>query len=155
VIGTKNTVTPAPLAGVEHVFRPDGQMECVREADYVVVAAAATRETRRMVDAATLRAMKPTATLINVARGDLIDEPALLDALTSRRLRAAYLDVFVTEPLSADSPFYDLDNVVVTPHNAAWSPHVVGQAVAIFLDNYRRYAVGLPLINVVDKRRGY
>lgn len=155
VIGTKGTITSSSLPGVDKLFPAERQIDCVREADYIVVAAAATRQTYRMIDASTLGAMKPTAALVNIARGNLIDEPALVEALTSRRLRAAYLDVFVTEPLLPDSPFYDLANVVVTPHNAAWSPQVVSQAVSIFLDNYHRYVVGQPLINVVDKRRGY
>lgn len=154
-VGTKRSLPASLPCDVAEVFSPERQAQCVRGADYVVVAASATHETRGMVDRETLAAMRPTAVLINVARGDLIDEAALLETLRSRSIRAAYLDVFATEPLPSDSPFFDLDNVVITPHNAAWSPNVIWQACSIFLDNFRRCVAGEPLLNVVDKLKGY
>jgi phosphoglycerate dehydrogenase-like enzyme len=124
-------------------------------ADYVVVAAALTPETRGMIGAGELAGMKPTAVLINVGRGPIVAEPALVSALRERRIRGAALDVFDVEPLPAAHPFYGLDNVLLSPHTA---DHVEGwleSAMEVFLENYARYRQREPLRNVVDKRAGY
>jgi len=129
--------------------------ELMGESDYVVVAAALTPETRGLVDRAALAAMKPTGVLINVGRGAIVDEPALVETLRERRIRGAVLDVFADEPLPADHPLYALDNVVLSPHTADRVTGWLENAVEVFLANVERYRGGAPLLNVVDKRLGY
>jgi phosphoglycerate dehydrogenase-like enzyme len=129
--------------------------EVLPDADYVVLAAPLTDETRGMIDAKALAAMKPTARLINVSRGHLVVQEDLVEALTAGRLAGAALDVFVDEPLAADSTLWRLPNVIVSPH---MSGDVVGwraELVTLFADNLSRYLDGRPLRNVVDKTRGY
>jgi phosphoglycerate dehydrogenase-like enzyme len=155
VIGTKRSVSGAPIPGVDELYPAERQQQCVAQADYVVVAAALTPETRGMVNRAVFGAMKPEAALINVSRGALVDEPALIEALRSRTIRAAYLDVFVQEPLPSNSPLFDLPNVVITPHNSPYSQNVIDHMVGVFVENFKRYCAGEPLVNVVDKRAGY
>ena len=130
-------------------------LEVLPDADYVVLAAPLTDETRDMIDAKALAAMKPTARLINVSRGHLVVQEDLVEALTAGRLAGAALDVFVDEPLAADSTLWRLPNVIVSPH---MSGDVVGwraELVTLFADNLSRYLDGRPLRNVVDKTRGY
>jgi phosphoglycerate dehydrogenase-like enzyme len=125
------------------------------DADYVVLAAPLTDETRGMIDAKALAAMKPTARLVNVGRGPLVVQEDLVEALAARRIGGAALDVFVDEPLPGSSPLWHLPNVIVSPH---MSGDVVGwrsELVALFVDNLSRYLDGRPLRNVVDKTRGY
>ena len=105
-----------------------------------------------MIDADTLAAMKPGAWLINVARGRLVDERALLRALRDGPIGGAVLDTFRDEPLPPTSPFYDLPNVIVTPHTSWSSGRVLDRSVELFCDNLRRFAAGEPLLNVVDPR---
>ncbi|MFD5341024.1 D-2-hydroxyacid dehydrogenase, partial [Streptomyces hawaiiensis] len=124
-------------------------------ADYVVLAAPLTPDTRRMVDAPVLAAMKPGARLINVGRGGLVDEEALVDHLAAGRLAGAALDVFAQEPLPAESPLWDMPGVIVSPHMAGETMSEREGLIELFLDNLRRRAEGLPLRSVVDKRRGY
>ncbi|MGH3359604.1 MAG: D-2-hydroxyacid dehydrogenase [Nocardioidaceae bacterium] len=124
-------------------------------ADHVVVAAPLTEQTRDLVDAGVLAAMKPTAHLVNIGRGEIVDEDALLEALGAGRIAAASLDVFATEPLSADSPMWTAPGVVVSPH---MSGDVLGWRDALarqFLDNAHRFLDGEDLFNVVDKRLGF
>jgi phosphoglycerate dehydrogenase-like enzyme len=125
------------------------------EVDYVVLAAPLTQETRGMVDAPVLAAMKPGARLINVGRGELVDEEALVDYLAAGRLAGAALDVFAQEPLSAESPLWDMPGVMISPHTAGETTSEREALVELFLDNLTRRAEGRPLRNVVDKRRGY
>ncbi len=138
------------------VRRGSGELAAaLAESDYVVLATPLTAETRGMIGAAELNAMKPNAVLINVGRGPVIDEPALVEALEGKRIRGAALDVFNTEPLPADHPFWRLDNVLISPHSA---DHVAGwleASVELFLENFERFRRGEPLKNVVDKERGY
>jgi phosphoglycerate dehydrogenase-like enzyme len=140
---------------LERVAGPEGMPELLAESDFVVLAAPLTRETERMIDAGALDAMKPSAWLINIARGGLIDERALLDALREGRIGGAVLDTFREEPLAPTSPFYDLPNVIVTPHTSWSSGRVLDRSVELFCDNLRRYAAGEPLLNVVDPAAGY
>ena len=118
-------------------------------ADHVVLALPLTDETRHLLDAAALARLKPTAVVVNVGRGPLIDEAALAEALAHRRIGGAALDVFAAEPLPPTSPLWDLPNVIVTPHSAGDNPGNNERAVAIFIDNLARYAAGLPLRNEV------
>jgi phosphoglycerate dehydrogenase-like enzyme len=140
---------------LERVGGPESLPELLTESDFVVLAAPLTPETEDMIDAAALEAMKPTAWLINVARGRLIDERALIDALREGRIGGAVLDTFREEPLPPTSPFYDLPNVIVTPHTSWSSGRVLDRSVELFCDNLRRYAAGEPLLNVVDPTAGY
>jgi phosphoglycerate dehydrogenase-like enzyme len=125
------------------------------EADYVVLAAPLTEGTRGMVDASVLAAMKPGARLINVGRGGLVDEDALVDHLAAGRLAGAALDVFGQEPLPARSPLWDMPGVMISPHTAGETTSEREALVEVFLDNLTRHIEGRPLRNVVDKRRGY
>lgn len=119
------------------------------ESDVVSLHAPATPETRGLIDAARLARMKPTAILVNTARGELVDEPALLDALRNGRLAAAGLDVFASEPVGRDHPLLTLDNVVAAPHVAWLTPEMFARSLAFALDNCARLADGQPLASRV------
>jgi phosphoglycerate dehydrogenase-like enzyme len=140
---------------LDRVGGPDTLPELLAESDFIVLAAPLTPETREMINAETLAMVKPGAWLINVARGRLIDERALLRALDDGPLGGAVLDTFHDEPLPPDSPFYGLENVIVTPHTSWSSGRVLDRSVELFCDNLRRFAAGEPLLNVVDPNAGY
>lgn len=128
---------------------PTGRLhELLREVDDLVLTAPLTAETRGMIGAAELAALRPGAHVVNVARGELIDEPALIEALRSGQVGAAALDVFATEPLPADSPLWDMPTVTVTPHSAGATPLAADRAAAIFLDNLGRWHRGEGLRNI-------
>jgi phosphoglycerate dehydrogenase-like enzyme len=121
----------------------------LRESDFVVLACPLTKETEGLLGAAQLAVMKPTATLINVARGRIVDEAALIDALEAGTIAGACLDVFTVEPLPETSPLWSMPNVVVTPHNSGVSPLNMERAMGIFIDNLGRFVAGRPLRNRV------
>lgn len=146
---------PQPLPGFERVVGADEWRELLPEADYVVIATPLTPETKNLIDASALRLMRPSAYLINIARGAVVDEDALITALSEGWIAGAGLDTFCTEPLPPDSPFWSLPNVFVTPHCSGISPHSVQRTLELFLDNLTRYLAGTPLRNVVDKTAGY
>lgn len=125
------------------------------ETDILVIAAPATNETRGMVGAAQLDRLPAHAIVVNVARGSLLDERALAQCVASGRLRGAHLDVFEEEPLSPDSPLWDLASVLITPHVSGVSRGFWEREMDLFLDNWRRYTAGEPMRNVVDKAAGY
>jgi phosphoglycerate dehydrogenase-like enzyme len=125
------------------------------EADFVCVALALTRETFHLVDAAVLAAMKPTASLINVARGEIVDEHALVAALQEHRIAGAGLDSFEVEPLPAEHPLWRLPNVLITPHRAAGSDGFWAHYADFLAENIRRFAESAPLLGVVDRASGY
>jgi phosphoglycerate dehydrogenase-like enzyme len=125
------------------------------ECDVIVLTVPLTAETERMIAQPELRAMKPEAYLINVARGQVVDEPALISALREKRIAGAALDVFWQEPLPANSELLDLDNVILSPHLAAASVRYDDLATELFAENLRRYLAGESLFNVVDKQKGY
>jgi len=139
----------------ERVYAPAQLREMLGEADYVLLAMPATAETRHAIGAAELRAMKSSAVLINVGRGNAVDEGALVDALRERRIHGAALDVFETEPLPPEHPLYTLDNVLISAHSADRTPGWLDRAVRMFVENYGRFVRGEPLLNVVDKKAGY
>ena len=139
----------------DEVLGPEGLPALLAQSDFVVLAAPLTPETEGMIDDAALAAMKRGSWLINVARGRLIDERALLRALGEGRIGGAVLDTFAEEPLPPDSPFYDLPNAIVTPHTSWSSARVLDRSVELFCDNLRRFAAGEPLLNVVDPDAGY
>ena len=134
---------------------PDALSEVLPEADLLVLAAPLTSRTLGMIGRRELASVKCGAYLLNVGRGGTVDEAALIEALRQGRLAGAGLDVFEQEPLSPDSPLWDMENVLITAHYAGDSPHYHERAMAIFLDNLQRYTAGQPLRNVVDKQRGY
>ncbi len=142
-------------SALHRVGGPETLPELLAESDFIVLAAPLTPETEEMINAETLAMVKPGAWLINVARGRLIDERALLRALRDGELGGAVLDTFRDEPLPPMSSFYDLPNVIVTPHTAWSSGRVLDRSVELFCDNLRRFATGEPLLNVVDPDAGY
>jgi phosphoglycerate dehydrogenase-like enzyme len=125
------------------------------ESDFVVICVPLTRETHHLIDAAALAAMKPTASILNIARGDVIDQPALAAALNAGTIASAALDVTTPEPLPADDPLWAVPNVFITPHSS-WASDTRGDAaVALFIDNLRRYLAGEPLHNLARPDLGY
>ena len=150
VLATKRTVSAGDRDGVDEIFAPARLHEMLALCDCVVVSAPATPETHHLIDRAAFAAMKPGAVLVNVARGSLVDEAALLDALASGQLSAAALDVFETEPLPKDSPLWDAPNVLVSAHSSVSVDRYVDDVFDLFEDNLRRYAAGEPLRNAVD-----
>ena len=145
---------PAP-DGVDEVWTPDRLPDLVAKSDVIVIAAPHTPETKRLIGRRELDAVKRGAFLINVARGKMIDDDAVIEALRDGRLGGAALDVFTQEPLDPQSPYWDLPNVIITPHTSGslqdyWTP-----LVALFADNLRRFESGRELVNVVDKMAGY
>ena len=142
-------------ATVDRVLGPDGLHELLSESDIVVLAAPLTAETEGMIDEAAVAAMKKESWLINVARGRLVDDTALLRALRDHRIGGAALDTFRDEPLPPSSPYWDLPNVILTPHTAWSSARVLDRSVELFCDNLIRFSRGEPLRNVVDPSAGY
>lgn len=141
--------------GVERMVSLEGLLEELPDADVVVLTAPLTEETRGMIGARELDAMKKTSLLVNIGRGELVDERALVNALQEGRIAGAGLDVFEEEPLPQDSPLWRLDNVIITSHYSGNTPHYHERALEIFLDNLTRYERGEELHHVVDKARGY
>lgn len=125
------------------------------ESDYIVVAVPLTSESRHMIAEAELRLMKPAAVIVNVARGPIIDESALIKALKEGWIAGAALDVFEQEPLPADSALWTLPNVLLTPHVSGGTPRYMERAIDLFCDNLHRYLEGRSLRNAVDPERGY
>ncbi|MBV6434101.1 MAG: Glyoxylate/hydroxypyruvate reductase B [Bryobacteraceae bacterium] len=140
---------------IDGVYAPDGLREMLALCDYVLVAAPNTPETNGMIGEAELRAMKPEAVLINLGRGPVIDEAALIAALEERRIKGAALDVFNQEPLPEGHAFYGLDNVLLSPHCADHTPGWLDESMQFFVDNFGRFVSGEPLQNLVNKKLGY
>jgi phosphoglycerate dehydrogenase-like enzyme len=150
----KRVDRPVP-ACVEEVVAADRLLELLSRSDVIVLAAPLTGETRELIGSAALARVKRGALLVNVGRGKLLNDAAVIEALKDGRLAGAALDVFAREPLDPASPYWDLPNVIVTPHISGamedyWTP-----LVALFSENLRRFEAGLPLINVIDKFAGY
>jgi len=141
--------------GADAVFGPAQIEDVFRQSDYVVLAAPVTTSTKAIANAERLALMKDDACLINVARGPLVDEAALAAALREKRIGGAALDVFPKEPLAADSPLWDVPNLLITPHTAALTDKLWERHYALFSENLRRRLAGQPLLAVVDKRKGY
>ena len=129
--------------------------EMLPQCDYVAAAAPLTPETKSLIGWAEFAVMKNTAVIINVGRGPVIDEPAMLHALQSGQIRAAALDVFTVEPLPEGHPFYKMDNVLLSPHCSDNTEDWLEQAMLFFYANLERFHKGEALLNVVDKHRGY
>lgn len=144
---------PDPL--IDHFYKPDAMAEMLGRCDYIVVTAPLTGETRHMVGAAQFVAMKPSAVVINVGRGPVIDQAALVLALQEGGLRGAALDVFEHEPLPPGHPLWQMENVLVSPHTADHTRDWIDAAMRFFLRQYERFANGEPLENRVNKHLGY
>jgi phosphoglycerate dehydrogenase-like enzyme len=151
-------VDPKPLpkpSFVAELHSPEWLPKMVPQVDVLMSAAPHTRVTEGMFNESVFRAMKRTAFFINVSRGKLVDTPALVRALEEGRIAGAGLDVAYKEPLPSDEPLWRAPNVIITCHTSAHSPKVEGRQMDLFSENVRRYVAGLPLLNVVDKKRGY
>ncbi|MFW5713371.1 MAG: D-2-hydroxyacid dehydrogenase [Brevefilum sp.] len=127
----------------------------LKESDFVVVALPLTDETHHLLDEKSFQSMPKTAYLINVGRGELVDQKALIAALREKQIAGAALDVFEEEPLPEDSPLWDFDNVILSPHIAGLSHHLQEETLSLFIENLNRYLAELPLYNRVDLKRGY
>jgi len=140
---------------VDIMFPPDQLSDLLAQSDFVVLAVPFTPETNGLIGERELRAMKSSAYLINIGRGGIVDEAALVRALDEHWIAGAGLDVFATEPLPADSRLWELPNVIFSPHIAGSMEDYATQATELFLENLKRYLDGKKLLNVVDKKRGY
>ncbi|AFY31735.1 D-2-hydroxyacid dehydrogenase [Calothrix sp. PCC 7507] len=146
---------PEPLPNFDKIVGVDEWRSLLPEVDYLVIATPLTPETTKLIDESVLRALRPSAYLINIARGAIVDEPALITALREGWIAGAGLDTVSTEPLPPDNPLWSFPNVFITPHCSALSPYLKERLTELFLDNLQRYQAGLPLRNVVDKQAGY
>ena len=157
VLAMKRHVSPLASADpfVQRAYAPDQRLEMLSRCDYVVVAAPLTSETRGLIGEPEFAAMNRTAVVINVGRGPVIDEGALVRALSSGRIKGAALDVFDREPLPRSSPFYKLENVLLSPHCADHTPDWLDNAMQFFIAQFDRFRRGEALLNVVDKKLGY
>lgn len=145
VLGLKRKV--CTLEGFDEVYAMDQLKEVLPLADYVVMAAPLTPETHHLIGAEEFALMKNEAVFVNIARGDTVKEQDLITALTERTIKGALLDVFHEEPLPAESPLWELDNVLITPHSSAISKNVIKKVIKMFEANYEKYKKGEKLIN--------
>lgn len=139
----------------DRIYPPQAIRSFLGECDYVVLAVPLTEETHHLINAEALKAMKETAMLVNVARGAVVDEKALIKALKGGGIAGAALDVFEEEPLPEDSPLWKTPNLIISPHVAGLTPHYHERAAGIFAENLRRYIANQPLVNLVERERGY
>ena len=155
IIATRENPEKGRPDGVEQVYA-SGEINTLLEvSDYVVLAAPTTSATTRLINAERLAHMKSDAFLINVGRGPLVDEAALAVALRNKKIGGAALDVFEQEPLPADSPLWDLENLLLTPHTAGLTDRLWERHYALISENLRRYLAHQPLLALVDKTKGY
>jgi len=154
ILGVDPKVTTAP-PDVAELFTPDRLPELLPRADAVIICAPQTPETTGLFGEAMFRRMKETAFFINIGRGKIVRLAALERALTEGWIAGAGLDVFETEPLPTDSPLWDLEQVIVTPHSAGYGPHTDERRLRVVVENVRRFVAGQPLVNVADKKHWY
>jgi phosphoglycerate dehydrogenase-like enzyme len=155
VIAVRDNLEKPRPEGVETVL-PSSKLDLlVSQSDYIALTVPVTPETRNLLDTARFARMKPDACLINVGRGPLIEEAALLTALRERKIGGAALDVFEHEPLPADSPLWELENLLITPHTAGLTEKLWERQYELISENLRRYLEPRPLLAVVDKQKGY
>lgn len=143
------------VSGVDELYPSRELLSMLAESDFVVVAAPLTAETKKMIGVTQLKAMKPGAYLINVARGQIVDQLALVKALKGRWIAGAALDVFEAEPLPADSKLWELPNVILSYHMAGFADRHSQRVLAMFNENLRRYLAGEPMLNVVGRSKDY
>lgn len=154
VIAVDAQVT-SPPEEVIRIVKPERMLEAIAEADFVLIALPVTNLTRGLVNSSVFDRMKKTAFLVNIARGAIVNEADLIEALQTGKIAGAGLDVFAEEPLSETNPLWDLPNVIITPHLAGRSTEGEGNMQTIFRENLHRYISGEPLLNIVDKKLGY
>jgi phosphoglycerate dehydrogenase-like enzyme len=152
--GPPGTGDPSGMLPAEW-FAPGELRTMLPRCDVVVLCAPLTAETRNLIGRAALEAMKPSAYFVNVGRGATVDEAALAEAIAARRIAGAAIDVFAEEPPPAGHPFYELDNVILSPHVSGFLPSYDDRCAELFAENLRRYLDGAPLLNLVDRARGY
>jgi phosphoglycerate dehydrogenase-like enzyme len=155
VLATKRHIPSGPDPLIERFYETGAQREMIARCDYIVVTAPLTSETRHLIGEAEFAAMKPTAVVINVGRGPVIDQAAMVRALSEKRIKGAALDVFEHEPLPPGDPMYKLENVLLSPHIADCTATWLEQAMRFFLTQYEHFQKGEPLKNVVNKKLGY
>jgi phosphoglycerate dehydrogenase-like enzyme len=155
VVGARRRPEQGTVAGVSQVVGPDAAGEVIASSDVLVLAAPWTGATDRLLDARAISSMKRGAVVINVARGQLVDERALAAALESGHLAGAVLDVFNEEPLAVTSPFWSLPNVILTPHTSGFRADHWDAVIDLFEEQLRRFVAGRPLLNEVDCEEGY
>lgn len=153
ILAVKRTPAPDPLA--DEMYGTDDVLSVLPTADVVVAALPATGSTDKFFDEKAFAAMKEGALFVNIARASVVDEAALIEALRSGRLAGAALDVFSREPLPADHPFWDMPNVIMTPHTASRTPDSWKRVLALLRDNFAAWSEGRPMANVIDKHKGY
>ena len=144
-----------PGAEADQLYTSEELPGMLPECDYIVLVVPYTSAAHHMIGEQALRLMKPTAVLINIARGFVVDEAALVRALQEGWIAGAALDVFEQEPLPQDSPLWKMENVIISPHVAGFSPHYDDRATTLFAENLRRYLSGKPLLNRVERGREY
>lgn len=154
IIGVDPKIATAP-PGVSELARPDRLADLLPRADAVFICAPQTPETTGLFDATMFQRMKRSALFINIGRGKIVELAALERALAEGWIAGAGIDVFETEPLPADSPLWQMENVIVTPHSAGYGPHTEERRLNVVLDNVRRFVAGESLANVTDKARWY
>ena len=155
VVGVKRTAPTSPPSGIASVHTSDALPSLLPAADVVVIAAPETSATKHLIGAAEFQAMKHDAILVNVSRGGVVDEAALIAALSANAIGGAALDVFEEEPLPENHPLWSDPRVLITPHTSGFRPDHWDAAFATFAENLRRFEAGEPLLNVVDKEAGY
>jgi phosphoglycerate dehydrogenase-like enzyme len=155
VLALKRHASASPDPLVEEFYSPGELTTLLGLCDYIVVAAPLTPETRHMIGDAAFAAMKPNAVVINIGRGPVIEQAAMVRALESGRIRGAALDVFEQEPIPPGDPIYKLGNVLISPHCADHTKDWLDRAMRFFLEQYERFSAGQPLENVVEKHLGY
>lgn len=163
VIGVRNSVEKGvdwvapndPMRAQHRAYGPKDLNRMLAESDFVVISAPVTSETEKVIDREALSLMKPDAYLINIARGALVDEKALIESLKEKKIGGAALDVFEEEPLPATSSLWDLDNVIITPHQGGLSHKLWERQYKLFSENLRRFLNGAPLLGLVNKSAGY
>ena len=153
VVGVRRRAEPVP--GIERIVPPERLAEVAAEADYLAIAAPLTPATRGALSRGVIGRMKKTAWIVNIARGAIVDEDALVEALREGRLGGAGLDTLTVEPLPPDHPLWTLQNVIISPHSAGSSPRVRERTLALFVENLRRFKAAEPLLNRVDLEAGY
>ena len=156
VVATRRSAKAADKAKNVDLVLPTSRMkELLGQSDYVVLTLPLTPETKNIIGEAELKAMKPTAYIMNIGRGSLIDQDALIKALDEKRIAGAGLDVTVPEPLPKDNRLWDFDNVILSPHISGGMEDYMLRATELFCENLKRYIAGKRLLNVIDKKKGY